>query len=1244
MYHDVSNFTRIGTILTKKDFLMVEDYDPMAPPGWIYFWQMDEKAYPGEIVFMAFNLTGRFPVRINEFALYLYSPDPPNPQTQGDVNFTIYSAAPSGTSGLGTEPDLGNQVAPWMQEYIDIPRGEERWTSFPTIMPILLDSSMTYAGTFYFAITMMTGAAMAWVCMEDVGVPPDGDGEDEGDAWYSLTWPNLDFISGPSIDFFLGTQFDRYIYPSEIGMTVNGTPVFDLWPRPGVGFWDGGWHSPAINMTNAKRYYNVTYGGPGLTYDVTWMGWFYETLFATSRFTAWAYDDWVDWNVTTVIDFPTNAIDMVISISIEDDWTVHQVLHDGLIHLSWGYRYSPTSGWWVEIYGAGDGQWTLLCESPDYMQYSEVLNQAGQVITMANASDLIRTRGYVEDDSGENATTGFGYLIVYDSNDEYNALNYSVLPVPPGGMVEINWSIWATSTYAGVYTLHILWANGTEAGLNAQTLEVYMQTILIVTYEFPPPGEPVIRGDWVQIEVYYHNQFGFPINDAVLTVYNDTSGLEWGLSLTDLNVDYEWYNWASEGFPGYYTAFLFTVNASINILHNITLTVTSPFNEGQNVTKQFLVFTRSTHIVFFYEGQPLPGLNNITDVWFTDPDPFINDTTLQFTIRYTDDFGLPITGAQLAPYIIHENRGVAKRLDWVDLSIIDPTKPGLYNITIDTNPIGAFVFHEGDPAYIIIYAAKFGYESTWSDTINVSPRPRPSYISIPAEYQQLVLYEDWTYPTSEHPVILRVILRDALNGEDLSHGTITAEVPGLGNTTLILATPGLGLYEIPALDTSNLPAGTYNVTLYAEARDFVDSIATITLVIRSKNSIGYNLELSLPDAVPNQGLEWWMNIQFYLENASSQQISTTLKSLSSHQPGMTFLPVGTKVTLSITTTSGNPPPLVGYVGDDGWISFEGLLDLEGEYNFYLTIEGAENYAAMLNMPLEYNGGPLSVNVMSFGSLLMANLPIIALIAAIIVIVPLGSVLTYRRYVLIPKRQKRLAKYQAIADTFSDVANLNRLLVLHKESGICVFDPFAEESQDATLVAGFLQAISTFGHDLADSPGLANGNKAEVTTLRELQYEGFRILIHDGKFVRNALVLSGTPSEQLRERLEAFTQAFERRYKSDFENWEGRVDQFNGASDLVEEVFLISLRHPHRVAARKPRGAHLSSLESDIFKLSKELTKDREYIFLGQILSTYLAAAKTDKLEALMAIYQLRMKKAFIPIQLAPMGLPEPSAA
>jgi hypothetical protein len=70
-----------------------------------------------------------------------------------------------------------------------------------------------------------------------------------------------------------------------------------------------------------------------------------------------------------------------------------------------------------------------------------------------------------------------------------------------------------------------------------------------------------------------------------------------------------------------------------------------------------------------------------------------------------------------------------------------------------------------------------------------------------------------------------------------------------------------------------------------------------------------------------------------------------------------------------------------------------------------------------------------------------------------------------------------------------------------------------------------------------------------------------------------------------------------------------------------------------VRPRKPPRVSLTSLEDDLYKLARELTKDREYLFIGQILSTYLITAKRDKLEVLMALYQLRQKGLLMPWQL-----------
>ncbi len=1217
LYREILNLTRIEAFGMT---VVIEDDSPV--------FYVDLSA--NTPLFIGFHIMET--VRLDGFWVQLYD------KSQGWFEYGVYR---SQAGVLPPTPDLiAPMVVPTKQVYVDAVSGS-KWVWFDIDDSFsILDPSMTFADTFFLGFWKI---AANWnLC--PLGLYDSTDGEDESDVYYG--WSLIYWTDDYLVNFDI-IPIDPFFDPSVIGMTVNGTPVQDT-GIPGTGWWQNILSVP-INAPYTKRYYDVSvswltfYQWP-VTFDGVWIGSYYNATYASSQFQVWTSPTNAVWTLNMSANFPLGGFNHLIRISIEEDWEVKEVRvanaeHlPGTIHNDW-----IDFGTYVQINSARNGFWRIQCDAPNYIIQTEVCNTSGQIITIANSSEEVTVRGYVQDPFGQNATNGIGHLIIYDPEYYFVHYDWNPLAMPPGGLAEINWSIWFSATLGGTYVLQILWLNGTEAGLSETYLDVYVPTFLDVTYEHPAEGEPVIRGDWVQIEVFYFTQYGYVIDDAIITVINDTSGEEWGIGPGDSQVDYDWYNWAEEGYPGYYTAILLTDNASPYVLHNITLYISSPCHQVQNTTKQFMVLTRATKISFFWKDNPLPGLNNISDYWFTDPHPYINDTTLQFTIRYTDAFGIPLTGAQLAPYIVHQTFGVYTRLDWVDLSIADSTKPGLYNITIDTNPIAGRVFHEGDPAYIVIYASKFGYESIWSDIIDVQPQPRPSLIDVPTEFQNIVLYPDWQYPTIEHPTILRVVLRDALNGEDLAHGTVKARINGGENTTLTLATPGLGLYEITSLSTEGLAPGSYNVTIYAEARDFVYSTTTVSLIIAPKQTITYDVFPFFAETVPNLGTEWSIRIDFYLENTSSLLVSFSepwnLQMMK--QPGSLPLPDGTKITLTITV-EGSSSSITRYLVG-GSVHFEGVLAEEGQHSFYITIDPSENYAGLSQEPLEHNGHSMQISVESLGTVFLRNLPMILLLAVVVILLPLSGFMTYRRYVLLPRRRQRLAKYQAIADTFSDVANLNRLLVLHKDSGICVFDPFAEESQDATLVAGFLQAISTFGHDLGDSPGLANDTE-NARALRELQYEGFRILINDGEFVRVALVLSGTPSDQLRNRLETFSDAFESRYKADFRKWNGRVDQFNSASDLVEEVFLISLRHPHSVAPDKPRDIQLSTIESDIYKLSKELTKDRQYVFLGQILSTYLAAAKTDKLEALMAIYQLRMKDMLLPLQIGPLPPSKASAA
>ncbi|MFX1563304.1 MAG: hypothetical protein ACFFDP_08345, partial [Promethearchaeota archaeon] len=1084
-------------------------------------------------------------------------------------------------------------------------------------LSIILDPQTTYQNTFYVVVwEPVAPSYIYWLGTPD---NPSGDGEDDGDVYmyWSLSYLPYDFTLKVSI-----ASFYTFPIPSQFTMMVNGTPVNDL--GPGTGWWEN-WPYPFPNDTGGIRYYNVSWLWPDfyqwpVTFDVIWLGTYFEIVNAASVFQVWVNQTTTIWTLNFSANFPAASQDRLIAVSIEEDWDVQGVWHS----YTYGQLGTPYNDWteyddYIMVFNARTGYWTIECNAPNYLKHTEVRTLTGKIITEANSTDYVTVRGYVQDPGGVNATNGTGYLFTYDPDDYQTFLDYNYLIPPPEGIVEINWSILIGYWIPGIFTLNFLWSNGTEAGMNATTLTVIATTDLHIGTEYPASGEPIIRGDNVYIEVYYHdNVTWLPIENAAVIVINDTSGFEWGLNGTGHGTpEYFVDNLGSIGYPGWYVIYVLTDNASTNVLHNITIYFSEVLYEEQSYFKDFLIETRETHIVFL-QGY---GLDNSSGVWRTTPEPYINDSSNQITIKYVDNNGFPLKGATIQPYIIHGSD--YKRLDWIDLSEGDPTKIGLYNITVDTYPIEGITFHEGDEGFIAIYAFKPTYESTWSHTdpegpgpLFVQPQPRPSFIDVPPGYQEIELFANWTY---EYP--LRVILRDLFTSEDLSHGEIVAEIPEIGNVTLDLATPGLGLYEITNL-TTNLSDGTYNITLYATATDFVSCNTTVKLIIKAKSQIQYTTTIDYLQQPPNYGTTLTFTVKFFFGEE-------TLR-IGAYKNKGAPLPKGTEVTLEIETNMGSYDPETIFLDANGMFTFSILLDKDGgEYSFYISIEGAETYGELVHQSLMVNGDPLSVEVRSIQYYIMGMLPLVAIVLAIFV----SSFLAYRQLRIVPKRRIRLQKLTAIADTFSDVANLHRLLVIHKESGICVFDPFEKETKDATLVAGFLQAISTFGHDLGETPGLADEKAEDATTLRELTYEGFRILIHDGQFVRNALVLTGTPSKQLRQRLEQFTTEFEKRFRKEFDHWSGRVDQFNSASDLVEEIFLISLRLPHRVSPRRPRRVTLTGLESDLYKVAKEITKDREYIFLGQILSTYLAATKRDKLEVLMAIYQLRQKRILKPWQL-----------
>ncbi|MHA2358174.1 MAG: hypothetical protein ACXABK_05350, partial [Candidatus Heimdallarchaeaceae archaeon] len=85
--------------------------------------------------------------------------------------------------------------------------------------------------------------------------------------------------------------------------------------------------------------------------------------------------------------------------------------------------------------------------------------------------------------------------------------------------------------------------------------------------------------------------------------------------------------------------------------------------------------------------------------------------------------------------------------------------------------------------------------------------------------------------------------------------------------------------------------------------------------------------------------------------------------------------------------------------------------------------------------------------------------------SVLIITIIGSYLILRYFVLLPRKREKMKVLLEQSEIFENATKLNRLLIIHKKSGLCFYDPMSKESIDANLMGGLLQALSTFGGSL-----------------------------------------------------------------------------------------------------------------------------------------------------------------------------------
>jgi len=210
------------------------------------------------------------------------------------------------------------------------------------------------------------------------------------------------------------------------------------------------------------------------------------------------------------------------------------------------------------------------------------------------------------------------------------------------------------------------------------------------------------------------------------------------------------------------------------------------------------------------------------------------------------------------------------------------------------------------------------------------------------------------------------------------------------------------------------------------------------------------------------------------------------------------------------------------------------------------------------------------------------------------------------------------KLRDLFEKYIDALNFIHILVIHRESGVAIFSAsYTPEKIDPSLVSGFLHAITSFGSELAGMEG----------TLQFLEYQGFRITVQEGEFIRAALILKEDPSHRLQEILKHFVRFFDTKYKDTLQDFRGSVDIFSDANILIDDFFEISLSFPHEIQEKEifKNRERFSANEFAVINMARSL--GREFL-LRALIEKVSKELLISQLEAFSIIYNLREKKIF----------------
>ena len=242
-----------------------------------------------------------------------------------------------------------------------------------------------------------------------------------------------------------------------------------------------------------------------------------------------------------------------------------------------------------------------------------------------------------------------------------------------------------------------------------------------------------------------------------------------------------------------------------------------------------------------------------------------------------------------------------------------------------------------------------------------------------------------------------------------------------------------------------------------------------------------------------------------------------------------------------------------------------------------------------------------------------------MVISIIVIVGLTLGISATSYKLIKNNKKKLiARKEAVYNKCIDILNLHYVLIIEKKSSLNVFDQtFTEKKMNTVLLAGFLEAIRTFGIELTGSK--------EHSQIIKLDYHNSKILMAEFKNFRLILIMKELPSESFYDSISTLSLEIEEKYGSYLETFKGDLEPFKTIEVLIKKHLGTTFLYPLKIV--ETAKAKISTNERTLIDEAQNLMKKNKtkYCFTTQLMQD-----KGYKSKEIETIFSLIDKKIFQP--------------